>query len=178
MVTGALRRALLPASICLAILAVTAQKAAAGGIRSFKGTLNLKFQGSTSGPCQTQDGYSQFCQSGDCVCWVWTGTVPTPLGRADAELDLTEEHGYIVSSGVVPFCAPARFEMFLDNMQDDEDWSGPGGICGTITDKITINGGAVLTSTDLFTSGSATASGNVNANTGKLVLHVNGNFSK
>jgi hypothetical protein len=165
------RRFVVAALVLFSAVVIFSHEAAAG-TRGFSSTVDLKYSGRTNGPCPF--GYADFCRSSGCACDTWNGKVSTPIGKADVELDFTEEDGDIVQSGPAA-CAPGHFDLSISNLNDEQDWSGAGALCATIAGKLQIDGGAVLGASDVLTSGSAKASATINANTMDMVFHFQGN---
>jgi hypothetical protein len=151
-----------------------ASQPAASGVKPLSGTLNLQFQGQTTGACPT-GGYADYCGSLNCVCDVFTGTVQSSAtGRGTAELDLTLEQGGIYPVGYSSnLCYPAYYEVYIVGKKDSQDWDANATGCDLLNNKHPIESGFGLHDSLTYSGGVGVATGNLKNN--KLIVKFKGN---
>ena len=114
----------------------------------------------TSGPCTGGAGLANYCPSGNCDCYTYTGTASGTAGTGavtfyetyynDSELDEYDT-----------YCASAYGDIEITGKKDVESIAFTGSDCGTIPpDDFAapfLNGGCILASTNVFKTGGAVA---------------------
>ena len=138
---------------------------------STSGTIkgHLTFQ--ADGPCGA--GYSAYCPSGSCLCYVFAGTISgSPIGNGQAQVQATIDYGAALSSGRT--CFPVFAELDLDTKRDVETVNAVGSACNTSGPVDKLAGGFGIADSERGAQGSGSVSGTFNLSTGKLVVDYSG----
>jgi hypothetical protein len=118
----------------------------------------IESPGDTSGPCTGGDGWANYCPSGSCTCYTYTGTASGTAGKGPVTFYETFDNG----GGLDEYesgCAPAYGDIEINGKKDVESIAFTGGDCGSdFTPLGFLNGGCILGATNVFTLGGAVAS--------------------
>ncbi len=140
-------------------------KTTAPKITSYNITLNiLESTGFTAGACTGGTGFANFCPSGTCDCYTYTGSASGTAGNGPVTFYETFDDGDGASS-YDSGCTPAYGEIDIKGSKDTEAIAFTGADCGsTFTPEGFLNGGCFLLDTNIFTVGGAIAAcgGNYN----------------
>jgi hypothetical protein len=136
------------------------------------GTVSGSLVNRYAGPCDADYGY---CASGDCFCDVFQGSVNgKPIGRGNAELDLTVDNGATLNSGG-PSCTPMYGTLLIETNVDNEEIFTTGTSCNGGPGFI-ISGGWAIAASDVGAQAFGTAfSGTFNPNNGAGTIKYSGN---
>jgi hypothetical protein len=122
----------------------------------------LKSLSATAGACTGGTGFANFCPSGVCDCFTYTGTASGTAGNGPVTFYETYDFGD--GSGTYDSgCTPAYGEIDIEGSKDLEAIAFTGADCGSsYTPQNFLNGGCFLLYTNIFTVGGtiATCGGN------------------
>jgi hypothetical protein len=117
----------------------------------------LESSSSTTSACTGGTGFANFCPSGVCDCYTYTGTASGTAGNGAVTFYETFDFGNgsgFYESG----CTPAYGEIDITGSKDTEAIAFTGADCGsTFTPEGFLNGGCFLLDTNIFTVGGAIA---------------------
>lgn len=115
---------------------------------------------STSGPCTGGEGWADYCPSGECDCYTYSGTASGTAGKGPVMFYQTYDWGSEVDT-YNTYCGSAYGEIDIAGSKDTEAIVFTGGDCGTIAPPSFaapfLNGGCILGDTAVFTLGGAVA---------------------
>jgi hypothetical protein len=117
----------------------------------------LESSSSTTSACTGGTGFADFCPSGLCDCFTYTGTASGTAGKGPVTfyetLDFGDGDGAYESG-----CTPAYGEIDITGSKDTEAIAFTGADCGSsYTPQGFLNGGCFLLDTNVFTVGGAIA---------------------
>ncbi|HTW87389.1 MAG TPA: hypothetical protein VMD75_05240 [Candidatus Binataceae bacterium] len=156
----------------------TAESNAATKLFAYNVVLKLTESTSTSGACTS--AYN-VCASGNCTCYEFSGTStatdaagqPTATGAGTATFDLTYDSGEEVETpSDTADCAPAAGVIAITGKKDVETLYTSGSACDTLSGGSPLNGGFVVTDSNVYTGGAEGSylGGFTGTTTFKLVL--------
>jgi hypothetical protein len=152
-----LMSAMLAATFCAA---PTWAKTAAPSKYSITVTLLAGAGGAgTSGPCTGGTGTENYCPTGDCTCYTFTGTASGTAGTGAVTFYETYEGGSELDE-YDTWCAIAFGDIEINGSKDVESIAFTGTDCGTdssFVEESFLNGGCQLVDTTVFTLGGASA---------------------
>ena len=122
-------------------------------VSTFSLTLTiLESSSNTSGPCTGGDGLADYCPTGDCTCYTYTGTVSGSAGNGSVTFYETFDNGGELdelNSG----CAPAYGDIEINAKKDVESIAFNGADCGSAFTIPLLNGGCQIASSNIYTLG-------------------------
>ena len=133
-------------------------KTTAPKISSYNITLTiLESSSSTTSACTGGTGFADFCPSGLCDCFTYTGKASGAAGNGPVTFYETFDYGD-GDSAYEAGCTPAYGEIDITGSKDTEAIAFTGADCGSsFTPQGFLNGGCFLLDTNVFTVGGAIA---------------------
>ncbi len=133
-------------------------KTAAPKVTSYNITLTiLESAGFTTTACTGGTGFANFCPSGTCDCYTYTGTAKGTAGNGSVTFYETFDEGD-GDGAYEAGCTPAYGEIDITGSKDTEAIAFTGADCGSnFTPEGFLNGGCFLLDTNIFTLGGAIA---------------------
>jgi len=114
--------------------------------------------GSTSGPCAGGKGWANWCPSGLCDCYTYTGSASGTAGKGLVTFYETLDYG--AGRGTSnDGCDPAYGEIDIVGSKDVESIAFTGADCGSTAQEF-LNGGCFLLGSSVYTDAIAQCSGN------------------
>jgi hypothetical protein len=123
---------------------------------NYSDTLTIIEQvGSGSGPCTGGEGWADYCPSGDCSCFTYTGSVKGTDGSGEVTIYETFDNlGSLFGIGNSNACTPAIGDIEISGSKNVESFAFSGADCEDSVTRVTfLNGECMLEDTNVFEGG-------------------------
>ncbi len=123
---------------------------------NYKDTLTIIEQAlGTSGPCIGGEGWADYCPSGDCSCFTYTGSVKGTDGSGPVTIYETFDNaGALFGLGDNNACTPALADIEISGSKHTESFAFTGADCESgITSTYFFNGECLLEDSSVFNGG-------------------------
>jgi hypothetical protein len=108
----------------------------------------------TSAACTGGEGWADWCPSGGCNCYTYSGTASGAAGSGNATLYETYDYGDSWLNNLDEYCVVAFGDIEISGSKDTESLAFNGADCESDWgDKGILSGGAYLQDTNIFTDG-------------------------
>lgn len=112
----------------------------------------LESAGPTSGPCTGGDGLADYCPTGDCACYTYTGSASGSAGSGPVTFLETFDMGGSIG-GANSGCAPAYGDIEITGSKDTESIAFEGADCGSAFTSNLLIGGCQIVASDIYGQG-------------------------